>query len=260
MNNLLKKTRAGEKITEFGIIDLHGHLGEMNFGIAENNCESLIEDMDRTGIKIILTSHIQCLGTFTEAGNQEMHSLIEPYKERIYGYATFRPTTYEDVKEKAEYWYSQGFIGQKYHNGNGISYIHPSYKASYEFANKHKIVILYHTWGDEKTFSEISEVSKKYPETSILLAHTGCTNTEGYISMAKKHENVFLDLATSTTNPSLIKNLVKKIGSEKITFGSDATFFSLTNQIGKVTGADISENDMKNIFSTNAEKILARIC
>ena len=119
--------------------------------------------------------------------------------------------------------------------------------------------MLFHTWGGEQEFAEIDEIASAYPETIVLLAHSGSRRVDAYIDMARRHENVYLDTALSRPERGLIEHLTATAGADKIVFGSDAVFLSLPHQFGKVAGARISDADKERILSRNAEAILAQI-
>ena len=56
-----------------------------------------------------------------------------------------------------------------------------------------------------------------------------------------------------------MERLTAGAGAEKILFGSDCYFFSMTQQIGKVLGADLSDDEKQKILSGNALRILERV-
>lgn len=259
MADVLHKGRAGARLTDYPVIDLHGHVGEADFGIPHGNAAALVGDMDRLGVQCIMVSSLRCMSAQAEAGNREVMAAIDAFPGRILGYASFWPTTAAQVEERAAYWLEQGFSGLKFHNHIGHPYSHPAYQRAYALADEHCLPMLFHTWGNEEEFADIAAIARSYPRTSILLAHAGSANEAGYVRMAEEHSNVYLDLAFSLAPRGLVSRLTRTVDAARITLGSDALFFSLTHQIGKVLGADISEQDKKLILHDNAEAILGRI-
>jgi len=55
----------------------------------------------------------------------------------------------------------------------------------------------------------------------------------------------------------VIEKFVDRAGSEKIIFGTDTPWFNHHNYIGALLGAEISDDDRRNILYRNAEKLLA---
>ena len=50
--------------------------------------------------------------------------------------------------------------------------------------------------------------------------------------------------------------MCEEVPIEKIVWGSDALFINMAQQIGKVLGAEITDNQKKRILSDNARRIL----
>ena len=108
-------------------------------------------------------------------------------------------------------------------------------------------------------FEAVRSVAPRYREVSLLLAHSGCVKEDEYIRVAADFPNVYLDPTFSGSPRGLIGRFVDAVGAGKVVWGSDVYFFSQTQQIGKVLGADIADEDKVMILSRNAQRILDRI-
>lgn len=104
----------------------------------------------------------------------------------------------------------------------------------------------------------MKSIFERYQHTQILLAHAGSANPEMYVEYARRHPNVYLELAFSRAPYGLVEYFVGELGPERILFGSDAPWTSFAFQIGKVVFADISEEEKKCILVDNPKKILKR--
>ena len=263
MTDILSRARSGDCLADLDIIDLHGHIGRLSFTLPDVSLAKCIDAMDRVGISKIFMSHMSVWSPDTENGNKEVADAIQAYPDRFLGYAGIWPGDRTDVEANVEKWFDLGFMGLKLHNANGFNYMDDAYQVAYAMANERHMPMLFHAWGQEdRDFKPIREIAEKYPDTSLILAHTGAGGEEGergYIDIARDVPNVYLDLALSLTPRGLVQRLVEAVGAERVTFGSDAYFFSLTHQIGKVLGADISDEDKIKILSTNAKKLLTKI-
>ncbi len=92
------------------------------------------------------------------------------------------------------------------------------------------------------------------------MAHSGAgLNEKGYIELACEHENIYLELAMSGSTPGLVDRLVAGAGAEKIVWGSDTYFINMAQQVGKVLGARLSEEQKRIVLSENAKRILGRV-
>jgi len=259
MSALLDTGRAGRSLAAFDIIDMHGHLGPCAFTVPDLSPAGLVAAMDRIGVRAIIVSHMQCLGPEVAAGNREVLAAMRAFPDRILGYAALWPESEEAVQAEAEWALAEGFTGFKVHNSNGFPYTHPAYAPAYHLASKERRPVLLHCWGGEREFAEAATVAAAYPEASVLLAHAGSENIEGYLRLAREYANVSLDLCFSASPRGLVARLVQGAGPEKVVWGSDAYFYSETHQIGKLLGADLPDEVKLQVLSGNARRILGRI-
>lgn len=259
MSSLLDRGRNGETLDDVTIIDVHGHLGIISFDIPDISVESAIRVMDRLGVDKTIHSSMACMTADTERGNEKLFEAIQAYPDRILGYASFWPETAESVKTSAERWIEKGFVGFKMHNSNGFKYDDERYGLAYAIANERKLPVLFHTWGNSSSeIDRICELAQKYPDAALLLAHSGAEDEAPNVSAAREHENIYLDLAMSKSRYGRIERFVEQVGVEKVLFGSDVYFLNQAQQLGRVLGAQISDDDKKKILGGNAAAILAR--
>ncbi|MGD0111972.1 MAG: amidohydrolase family protein [Armatimonadota bacterium] len=258
MSELLQCGRAGRPLPLSDIIDMHGHLGRCSFAIPDTTAAGMVAVMDRLGIRSTVCSHMQSWGAEAIRGNREVLDAMRGFPGRILGYASVWPWPEAEVRAEAAYCLGAGFTGIKVHNSQGFPYTHASYIPMYEMADERHLPMLFHVWGEDRVFGEIAEIARSYPNTNILMAHSGAANVEGYIRMAAEHPNVYLDLAYSASPRGMVERLVSAAGVEKVVFGSDAYFFSQSQQIGKVLGAKITDDAKQQILSGNALRILSQ--
>lgn len=93
-----------------------------------------------------------------------------------------------------------------------------------------------------------------FPNTTFILAHSGCFEFKKMVKLLKKHKNVYTDISVQPTYH--IKILIEKIGAERILFGTDYPFVTPSFSILSVLRATNNENERKLIFSGNAKKLL----
>lgn len=97
-------------------------------------------------------------------------------------------------------------------------------------------------------------VLDSFPDTTFILAHSGCFEFEKMTELLKKHQNVYTDISIQPAEH--IKILVEKIGAERILFGTDYHFVAQAFSILSVLRATKNESERKQIFSGNAKKLL----
>ena len=97
--------------------------------------------------------------------------------------------------------------------------------------------VLLHTWGEERDAVAVRDLAPKYPDAAFLLAHSGAGNAgTGFVALTKEFPNVYLELAYSMGPRGLVEKLVAQAGVDRVIWGSDCYFFSMTQQVGKVLG------------------------
>lgn len=259
MKTLLERARSGESLADLEIVDMHGHFGRYLHAIPDLTAEGLVRVMDRLGVRSILVSHMQCMSQHTHRGNEEVLTAMRAFPGRILGYAVVWPVD-GDTRAEMEWCAAHGFTGLKLHSSNGFAYTDPVYAGALSVANERRMPVLLHAWGAASDFAAIRELAAKYPEASFLFAHSGTGGAEAEcIRLAREVPNAYLDLAYSQGPRGLVERLVAGAGAEKVLFGSDCYFFSMTQQIGKVLGADLSDGEKRKILSENALRILERV-
>jgi len=258
MSTLLEQALQGRPL-DLDAIDMHGHIGRYQFAIPDLSPGSIVRVMDRMGVRRIFCSAMRVMTRYTEEGNALVLDAMKAHPERILGYVAVYPFDADTVRTSVLKWLGAGFSGIKLHNNNGFPYSDPAYTPAYEIANERHLPVLFHTWGEPELLDVMRKLSHKYPEASLLLAHAGTCNEEGYISIARDCPNVYLDPTLSISPRGLVQRLVEGAGSERILWGSDACFLSMAQQLGKVVAARIPEEDKKMILRDNAERILARV-
>lgn len=258
MSRFLADARAGHPLTGLEIIDMHGHLGRIGFTLPDLATGTLVREMDRIGVQSILVSHMFCMHRDTAWGNREILKAMREFPGRILGYLALWPISAEETRKETAWCLDQGFTGIKLHNSNGFPYTHPDYAPAFEMADARRLPMLFHTWGGPEEMAQMRELSQRYPGAHLLMAHAGTANEDEYIKIARECPNVYLELAFSRAPRGLVERLVNGAGADKVIWGSDAYFYSMTAQIGKVIGAKISEDALRQVVSGNAKRILGR--
>jgi len=259
MSSLLETGRSGEAISGLEVIDMHGHLGCTGHPTADSSAEGLVATMDRLGIATCFVAHMGCLSHRVSKGNDLVMEAVRRWPGRIMGYATVWPESAAAAEAEVLRCLDGGMTGIKLHDSNGFAYDDPAYEPAYRIADERGLPVLFHTWGKPEEFEQIGAKAKACPRASFILAHAGCANEEGFVAAAREAENVWLDLCLSSCPRGAVERLVAALGAGKILWGSDAVFMNVPQQLGKVLGACIAEDDKIRLLSTNAKKVLSRI-
>ena len=104
------------------------------------------------------------------------------------------------------------------------------------------------------------DLFKRYTRAPILLGHSGAgsNGAEIYVKYAKKYPNLYLELCFSRAPYGVIEYFVSEVGAERVLWGSDAPAMAISQQLGRILFADITDDDKKTIMVVDAEKVATR--
>jgi hypothetical protein len=255
-DRFLDAALTGAKLTGELIIDGHCHMGPwFNFPIADNKAEGMLRVMDRTGVRIACPSGHAGIGPDFRLGNDEVIAAMLRHPGRFLPYCSLNPN-YGDEGCLDEYKRCErlGLRHIKLHNIHGKPYDHPTYCRALEYVNCRNCVVLAHTWNDASV-TTLARLAKELPNLSFLLAHTGAGGYGEYVASASIAPNVYYDLTFSNAPHGLVEYLVGQVGEDRILFGSDLPFLSLTHQLGKVLCANVRPETKRKILGLNARSV-----
>ena len=261
--------RNGRAIEE-EIIDAHGHTGATNRGwflpeldIAEA-AKDTIKQMDRLGIDRIIVSSEDALFADALAGNEAAERELRPFRDRYFGYVVFNPRFADTLVPELDRLFSSGFfLGIKFLPSYWkIPVFDPGYKPAYEYAEKHRLPILSHTWNDSYNSPRLfDDIAPEYPNATIILGHSG-GGTQGRIEaieLAKKHPNVFLEFCGSFTTDYPWAKTFEQVGFDRVVFGTDGGgAHDQAWELGHFLSQPIPDDALRPALAANMKKILAR--
>ncbi len=143
---------------------------------------------------------------------------------------------------------------------------HPNFLPLVERIAEYNGVIMQHTWFQTggkpgpgaSTPAELAELAAKFPEQKFLCAHAGGEWQKG-IRAVRDSENILVETSGFDATAGFIEMAVRELGAERIVFGSHLPSRSLGTELGKVIGADISEEDKRLILGENYRRLLRRV-
>ena len=248
-----------------GVIDVHGHLGNSHrFAIQGATGDTIVREMDRAGVEKIVLSHEICMSWDAGWGNDQVLEAMRDHPGRIYGYActyagdvpsgTRSQAALDEIKRCID----AGMVGIKLHTGDGVAYADERYAPVWEYAEANGLPVLVHTWGQ---MADIGKALERCPTAPVILGHAGAgaQGVAPYIDFARRHENTWLDITFSGAPWLCVEKFVESVGAHRVLFGSDATWFSLSQHLGRVLFADISNDDKRAILVDNARAIFSSL-
>ncbi len=237
-----------------GVTDMHSHYGHwIEFPIWCDRPEDLTAEMNRIGIARAMISHQACMTPEAAWGNNRVLEAMRRQPGRLLGYAACYPVNAELGIKEIRRGVRRGMRGIKLHSSASIAYTDPGYIPVWEFADRRRLPVLLHTWGD---LPAMEPLFQRYRRAPILLGHSGSVNPALYVAFARKYANLFLEITYSMAPYGLVEYFVREIGAERVLFGADAPWMAFSQQIGRVLFAAITDRQKRMILIHNPRRIL----
>jgi len=272
INNRFWKDFVNEKGIEDDVlvIDAHTHIGPFNrsWYLKENEIEDQIKtlekEMKRFGIDKIISQPETALFGKPIEGNKMVEDEVKGKHDRFRGNLVFNPCYSELYTEEL----LDGFFKGGYFCGFKIipQYLEvdvadPCMIPMYEYANKHHLHILIHSWTDDYGCpKKIAEVAKNYPDATFIIGHTGGEDwgrrQSEEIAMDPQNSNCMFEFCGSFVTDITWEESFKKIDYRRVVFGTDTVVHDVAWEMGRLLSIDIPEEWIKEILGNNMQRIL----
>ena len=143
---------------------------------------------------------------------------------------------------------------------------------AYSKAEEMGVPILFHSGaaeagGDTHTGNarpgRFDELLSTFPRLVVVLAHLGNVFLDESVELAQKHDNVCFDtsaiISLTKTQGGLSDGeliaLIRKIGVDRVLFGSDWPWFPPQPGIERIKNLDMTKEEKQNILGRNAAKV-----
>jgi len=243
------------------IADSHVHITRVN------ETDGLISSASRSGIRPLLICSLGVGGymsypTVEEfiAANNSVLEAIERFPDEVRGICYVSPQHPEESLAEIDRCIANGpMIGIKLWVAAKAS--SPSVEPMARRAVELGVPILQHAWNkvtgnmeDESTPADVAVLARKFPQLRIHMAHLYGAGFRGIADIAP-YPNIYVDTGGGEPEAGILEYAVREIGAERILFGSDAPGRGFGVQLGKVTGANISEDAREMILWENTKRV-----
>ena len=141
-----------------------------------------------------------------------------------------------------------------------LTLIIKKYIGALEFADKHNLIVLSHTWGKtDCSPKEVEKILKKYKNLQFILGHSAPNQLDEAIEVVKKYDNAILDLCDIHRHSGIVDKMANSVGAERIVFGTDLPWYDPNYCVGSILCSKISDDDKEKIFNKNALRMLKNI-
>ena len=264
---LWKAFKAGKPLPGVKAYDIHTHVeGPVTRGwvIRESDpaqtVDRMAEFMDRHGMtRICLIGERAMMGDPIE-GNRETAELAKRHPGKFMGYFVFNPHYADEITEEVldEFFRDPFFVGFKLLASYWlVPYDDPRYTRVWEYADKHHLPILMHTWHLEA--EPFRTIAPKYPNAKFILGHTGGDDDGRRLSLelALASPNIHLDYCAAFCSTLPWYELAEKLDKSRLHFGSDAGPHNEAYELGGFLSMPVPDAELVPILAESFDKILA---
>lgn len=220
------------------IIDLHGHIGNINqapFWAAD--ARRLDEALDQCGVDALCVSSAKAIMYDTREGNADLARDLK-VSRKLLGYVVANPVFPESIRD-LDLLGEDKFVGVKIHpDYHGYDIASPSVRSFLDDVAAATRLVLSHVSCMPGTgfaaAEKVAELAARHPKTNFILAHLGglfqnpiypyFPNFEGLERVAAMGlENVYVDTSQHLmyVYPGVMERAVEILGAAKLVFGTD---------------------------------------
>lgn len=124
------------------------------------------------------------------------------------------------------------------------------------------VPILQHAWrktvgqlAGESYPADVAELARRHPRARIIMAHLNGVNPRGLEDVVDC-PNICVDTSGGDPESGMIELAVKRLGAERVVFGSDMPIRHFGVSLAKVVGAEISAEAKRAVLWGNAARLL----
>lgn len=150
-------------------------------------------------------------------------------------------------------------VGIKLHSlVDGFNPNWPVMDPLYDLAAQLGVALLFHTGHEYQCLPwEIAKAARRHPKATFVMAHMGLhtmTYVDAAIETAERTRNLYVDTAAMPYTFK-IAEAIRRIGEDRVMYGSDAPFFAPAMEIEKVKLVGLTDAQLERVFATNALRI-----
>jgi hypothetical protein len=250
------------------IIDIHTHL--MWAEVMENRpgtveaADEVLAAASRAGIeRVCQLGNFQVHATLDDVRrvNDLSIAMVRRHPDRIHGLCYINPNhPWKDVEAEVRRCIDAGLCGIKLEVE--VNAQDCRLDPLMELAAELDVWVLHHAWYKtterllyESTPADIACLASRHPGTTIVMAHLTAAGMRGVLDI-QPYENILVDTSGSQPQAGVIEYAVMKLGAHRVLFGSDVCGRDFSAQLGRVMGADITDEQRRQIFYDNAARLL----
>lgn len=240
------------------IIDAHAHMDECPIRGFFDPPEKVVGIMDRAGIDIAVVS------TYRNAPEADPKILeyvaegVAKYPGRLVPFVRLNPRFGGKALEVLDRAVNEfGFRGVKLHPSSyNLIPVGDATVDIFKKAADYGLPVMLHCTDEMMCLpAQIEMAMERAPDTVVQLAHVGgFFHTEDVIRLCERKPNAYID-TSEIPNAKKIKQVVDRIGSDRLLFGTDIPTDNPAFEIYKIHAAGLHAADVENILWRNAARL-----
>jgi len=180
------------------------------------------------------------------------------FPKRLRAYVVFHPHHLEQSLRDLDLILAPGspFMGIKLHGAfHNYPADGPNYRPAWEFAERHRLTVLYHVGGMGRDWSgAVAEIADRYPNLKMIFAHLA-PGEERIVKLFRGRPNLHTDTCLSTGRYLQVERIVRSVGPERVVFATDGGYNSCAAGFGKLIFADLPDDVKRIILGGNARRL-----
>ena len=194
---------------------------------------------------------------------------LQRWPKLLLGMIQLNPNNVRGSLDALNRWLRDGPMLGVYFPGSGpgaLTCTHRNFNPLVERIAELNGVIMQHNWfqtggktrAGQSTPAELAVLAARFPHQRFLCAHAGGEWQRG-IRAVRDSPNILVETSGFDATAGFIEMAVRELGPERIVFGSHLPSRSLGTELGKVLGADVSQDQRHAILGENYRRLLQPI-
>lgn len=260
---MMYKLPKRKELVAYRTIDFHTHTGvdlrlaaESEREHIASNIENLLKSMDDAGVDLAVTFNQPIpKGKHAEYNYELSKDVALNGKKRIIQFAFLNPWEEETPSLLEQLIKDYGVKGLKLHplfdnypdKYNKI--LANETMPTFDVANAYNIPVVIHSgWGVR--VESILEVAKQFPHLNVGVLHLFDN-----VFPCQSYDNVFVETSYAQ-HPRRIRQVVEKLGAERVFFGSDFAWSDQLLEKIKILRSQLTDDQVDKILYKNAKELL----
>jgi predicted TIM-barrel fold metal-dependent hydrolase len=253
-------------------IDVHAHFGKYDRGKPDiindfmtGDAGVVVHRARQANTRLTIVSPLEALlprfGGDPISGNSNAARIVAE-TDGLLQWVVIDPTKPRTYLQAEEMLRLPKCVGIKIHPEEHGYPIREHGRAIFEFAAKHRAVVLAHSSEQNSLAADYVTFANDFPEMKLILAHIGCGWDGDLTHQARaiqqsRHGNVFTDTSSARSiTPNLIEWTVREVGADRVLYGTDSPLYFALMQRARIDHAELSDQEKRLILCDNAIHLL----